>query len=377
MSAKTVLVLPAWYPTERNPYLGPFVRDHVRAAAGYGHRMVVLVDEGVRHDLSRPFSLAEERDGDIRVFRLAYRVRTGLFGYVTAAFSVARSLAREGTPVDVLHAHIHRMGWAAVVVGAAIRRPAVITENSSAWPRHLITKGELLRARMAFARAALVCPVNSRLQQAIESYGVHGHFRIVPNTVDVRVFNPGEHRPTTGPRRLVNVSLQVEVKGLDVLLRAFSQMAARDSETTLELIGEGPLTPNLKRLAGELGLNGRVRFSGLADPLEIAEALRGSDAYVLSSLTENMPLAVLEALCCGLPVAATDVGGVPEAVGSDGELAPPGDVDGLTAAMTAVLDGYERFDREDIARRAAARWSFEAVGGVWDEIYRSIRLSGT
>jgi glycosyltransferase involved in cell wall biosynthesis len=249
------------------------------------------------------------------------------------------------------------MGWAAVLVGTALRRPTVITENSSGWPRHLMTAGEVRRARIAFPRAALVCPVNRRLQEAIESYGVRGRFRIVPNTVDAQLFHAGQADASTKPWRLVNISLHVEVKGLDVLLQAFSRL--KHAEATLELIGEGPLTPKLKELAKELGLHDRVRFAGLATPPEIAARLRASDAYVLSSLSENMPLAVLEALCCGLPVAATDVGGVPEAVGRDG-------------AIGAVLDEYERFDRADIARRAAARWSFEAVGRVWDEIYRAL-----
>ena len=93
---------------------------------------------------------------------------------------------------------------------------------------------------------------------------------------------------------------------------------------------------------------------------------------MLSSLGENMPLAVLEALCCGLPVAATDVGGVPEAVGADGALVPAGDAEALAAAIESVLDDYGRFDRAEIARRAAARWSFDAVGRIWDEIYRSL-----
>lgn len=372
MSGRTVLVLPSWYPTARNPLLGPFVRDHVRAAAAYGHRMVVLVDEGVRDDLREPFSLAEERDGDIRVFRLAYRVRTGLFGYVPAALFVARRLAREGTPVDLLHGHIHRMGYAAVVVGTAIRRPAVITENSSGWPRHLMTRGEVYRARLAFPRAALVCPVNTRLQEAIESYGVRARFRIVPNTVDAGTFHPGGAGAVEAPTKLINVSLHVEVKGLDVLLNAFGRVAAQRQDLTLELIGEGPLTPELQALAKRLGVDERVDFAGPATPSQVAERLRAADAYVLSSLSENMPLAVLEALCCGLPVAGTDVGGVPEAVGSDGALAPPGDIDGLAAAVSSVLDDYARFDHADIARRAAARYSFEAVGGVWDEIYRSL-----
>ncbi|HEY6836872.1 MAG TPA: glycosyltransferase [Gaiellaceae bacterium] len=372
MSGRTVLVLPSWYPTEQQPYLGPFVRDHVRAAAAFGHRMVVLVDEGVDESLSAPFSLREERDGDVREFRFAYRVRTGLFGYVPTAIRLARRLGREGTPVEVLHGHIHRMGWAAVLVGEVLRRPAVITENSSAWPRHLMSRGELYRARIAFRRAAFVCPVNKRLQSAIESYGVRGRFRIVPNTVDTGVFHPGGARRAEAPTRLVTVSLHVEVKGLDVLLNAFSHVAAQRPELTLELIGEGPLTPRLRALAKALGVDDRVEFAGLATPLQIADRLRASDVFVLSSLSENMPLAVLEALCCGLPVAATDVGGVPEAVGNDGALAPPGDPDALAKAIETVLDEYPRFDRLEIARRTADRFSFEAVGGVWDEIYRNL-----
>lgn len=85
-----------------------------------------------------------------------------------------------------------------------------------------------------------------------------------------------------------------------------------------------------------------------------------------------MPLAVLEALCCGLPVAATDVGGVPEAVGEDGALAPADDPAALAEAIRFVLGRHDAFDRADIASRAAGRWSFEAVGAQWDEIYRSL-----
>ena len=85
-----------------------------------------------------------------------------------------------------------------------------------------------------------------------------------------------------------------------------------------------------------------------------------------------MPLAVLEALCCGLPVAATDVGGVPEAVGDDGALSPPGNPAALAEAIRAVLGRLDAYDHADIARRAADRWSFEAIGALWDEIYRSL-----
>jgi glycosyltransferase involved in cell wall biosynthesis len=369
---KTVLVIPAWYPTEHEPLSGPFVRDHTRAAAAYGHRMVVLVDEGPSERVRGLIQLEESRDGSLRLVHLTYHPKAIRLAGVLAALRMARRLRREGTPVDLLHAHIHRMGWVAVLAGAVLRRPVVVTENSSEWPRRLMSPGRLRRAKFALEHAALVCPVNRRLQEAIESYGVRASFRIVPNTVDATVFRPAQGPAVHDGLRLVTVSRHVEVKGLDVLLRAFADVAPTTPEATLELVGDGPLTPSLQELAVELGVSGRVDFSGPARPDEIAERLRASDVFVLSSHSENMPLAALEALCCGLPVAATDVGGVPEAVGEDGALAPPGDPAALAEAIRTVLGRLDDYDRAEIARRAAGRFSFEAVGAQWDEIYRSL-----
>lgn len=371
MTPRTVLVLPTWYPTEAAPLNAPFVRDHVRAAAAAGHRMVVFLDEGPNERVRGLFELVHDRDGEVRIVRFSYRRGTGRVAFTAAVVRLARILRREGTPVEVIHAHIHPMAWPAAIAGALLRRPFVVSENSSDWPRRTISRAALRRARLALPRAALVCPVNERLRQAIEAYGIRARFRIVPNAVDTSVFRPGPRRD--GPAQtLVNVALHVEVKALDVLLRAFQQVAASRPGLRLRLIGEGPLTPDLRRLAGELGVADRVDFEGPAVPAEIAEALRGSDVFVLSSLSENLPLALLEALCCGLPAAATDVGGVPEALGEDGSLAPPGDPAALARAIASVLDGNERYDHEAIARRAAERYSFDAVGAAWDEIYRSL-----
>jgi glycosyltransferase involved in cell wall biosynthesis len=372
MRPLTILVLPGWYPTSREPLAGPFVRDHARAAAAYGHNVVVLVDEGPRRGVRGLYKLPERKDGQLRIVRFDHRPHTGRIAHIPAMLGLSRRLAREGTPVDVIHAHIHWMGWPASLTGTILRRPVVISENSTEWPDHTISRRALLQARFAFRRAALVCPVNERLQQAIESYGLHPRFRIVPNTVDAETFFPAPEPAPEIATKLINVALHIERKGLDVLLRAFSQLLAKRPDLSLDLLGEGPATPALKQLAAELGVAPRVRFRGPLAAPEIAHALRESHVFAFASHTENMPLAVIEALCCGLPVAATNVGGIPEAVGTDGALSPPGDADALAAAIRAVLDRYSSFDRAEIASRAAARFSFEAVGGVWDEIYRSV-----
>jgi glycosyltransferase involved in cell wall biosynthesis len=361
---KTVLVLPTWYPTAREPLAGPFTRDHCRAAAAFGHRMNVFIDEGPSREVRGLYELVEEQDGDLRVFHFLYRPGFGRLVYVPALLRLGRRLQ-----IDLIHAHIHPMAWPAALTAGLLRRPFIVTENSSEWPRGLVRPGALRRARISFRRAALVCPVNDRLREAIEAYGIRARFRVVPNAVDTSAFHAAS-REQTEPTRLMNVALHLPVKGLDVLLHAFAELSR--PQLTLDLIGDGPETSDLKRLAEDLGVGDRVRFRGRASPPEIAEALRASDVFVLSSHSENMPLALLEALCCGLPAAATDVGGVREAVGEDGVLTPPGDAAALAQAIETVLDNYGRFDRESIAKRAAGRFSFEAVGATWDEIYRQI-----
>jgi glycosyltransferase involved in cell wall biosynthesis len=367
----TVLVLPAWYPTAEQPLAGVFVRNHARAAAAQGHRVVVVVDEGPHAGIKGLFSLTQEDDGDLRVVRLAYRPRLGRVAFLAGLLAVARRLARAGEPVDLLHAHVHRMGWVATLAGLVLRRPVVITEHSSEWPRDLITREALWRARIAFRRAALVCPVNEELQQAIERHGIQARFRVVPNAVDTSVFHPPREGRATPPSRLVNVALHEELKGIEFLLQAFAQ-AAREPGLTLELVGEGTLTPRLQEISRELGLEERVHFTGPASASQVADALRSADVFVLPSLSENLPVALLEALCTGLPVVATNVGGVAGAVLADGEVVAPGDPEALATAIGTVLRDYSGFDRADIAQRAADRWSIEAVGRTWDEIYRSL-----
>jgi glycosyltransferase involved in cell wall biosynthesis len=372
MSKRTVLVLPAWYPTARQPLAGPFIRDHARAAAAYGHDVVVVADEGPRGGLRGLFELRAEEDEALTVVRFSARPGWGRFVYLPAVLLIARRLARAGRPIDVVHAHVYWMGWVAVLAGALLRRPVVISEHSSVWPRHMLARGALWRARIAFRRAALVCPVDGCLQHAIERYGLRARFRVVPNTVDTAVFHAPPSGNSEDPTRLVNVALHVEVKALDVLLHAFARLTIRRWSLTLDLIGDGPLTADLQILANNLGIAERVRFRGRLQAREIAEALQESHVLVVSSHSENLPLAVLEALCCGLPVAATNVGGIPGAVGTDGALAPSGDAEALADAIEDLLRRYAEFDRQEIAARAAARYSFEAVGRVWHEIYCSV-----
>lgn len=127
------------------------------------------------------------------------------------------------------------------------------------------------------------------------------------------------------------------VKALDALLRAFAIVATAQPDARLVLLGDGPGASRLRSLASELGLEARVRFPGFIP--EASRLLPALDLYASASRKEGLPLALLEAMACSLPVAATRVPGHMDVVeqGVTGLLVAPDDRDALGRAMRDLM----------------------------------------
>jgi glycosyltransferase involved in cell wall biosynthesis len=128
------------------------------------------------------------------------------------------------------------------------------------------------------------------------------------------------------------------VKNQAMMLRALSGVLARYPQARLRIIGDGPERSGLEALAGELRISGSVEFLGFRK--DVGALLAESDVFLMSSHYEGISIAVLEAMCAGLPVLATRVGGIPEMVedGRTGVLVPDGDVEAMAQAMGKLLD---------------------------------------
>ena len=126
-------------------------------------------------------------------------------------------------------------------------------------------------------------------------------------------------------------------------------------------------------MADDLGLGDYVNFHGAKPKLEVAEFMRRCDILVSSSFAETFGITLIEALASGKPVIATNSGG-PRDIVNDmvGKLVPPGDVSALADAIDHVLDHYEDYPAEKIARYARERYSHEAVGKQLNEIYQTV-----
>jgi len=147
-------------------------------------------------------------------------------------------------------------------------------------------------------------------------------------------------------------------KGLTYLLAAIAQVQARHPKTQFKVYGEGELRQELLDYAAALGLDGNAIFAGAFTTREELSAIMAqTDLFVLPSILEGKPLAVVEAMAYGCPIVATCVGGVPELIqdGVNGLLCPPSDADCLAAKINLLIEQRER----RLALGCAARTAYE------------------
>jgi glycosyltransferase involved in cell wall biosynthesis len=156
-------------------------------------------------------------------------------------------------------------------------------------------------------------------------------------------------------------------KAVGLLLSALVEVPA----VTLVVAGDGPERARLERRAGELGLDGRVRFLGSVPRDTVLRLFRAADASILPSAWENFPHTVVEALAVGTPVIATRTGGVAEVVrhGENGLLVEPGDVNALTGAIDRFFeDGALAALLASNAADSVAEYAADRVYGRLEEI---------
>jgi glycosyltransferase involved in cell wall biosynthesis len=157
------------------------------------------------------------------------------------------------------------------------------------------------------------------------------------------------------------------------LLRAARSIVDSHPTARFVSLGQGPLAGEVEELRDELGLGDRFRFLGFR--ADAPHLMAGFDIFTLSSDTEGLPVAIMEAKALGLPVVATAVGGIPQAVtdGIDGRLVPPGDSASLAAALAEVLDDPELRARLGAGSAASAdRYDARVAAQRIDEIYLDV-----
>jgi colanic acid/amylovoran biosynthesis glycosyltransferase len=192
------------------------------------------------------------------------------------------------------------------------------------------------------------------------------HVHVIPCGVNTNIFQPSESVVRSQTPLILCVARHVAVKNLSLLLKSCTLLKGRGVNFRCVLIGDGPLREDLENQRLHDGLERYVDLRGAANQTEVLRWWQRADIGVLTSDNEGMPVSLMEAAACGVPVVATRVGGIPELVleGVTGLLSPAGDANAFADALQQLLLDAEMRRRLGVAARQRAEQEFSVARQV-------------
>lgn len=255
--------------------------------------------------------------------------------------ALQRYLAEEKS--DVVHAHLSAAGLLARMVRLLGRRvPLIYTEHNVPSGYRPVARWLNCLSRPLFNEVIFVSSLVERswrrCPRPVRSSVIRNGIAVQSRGNPEELRREARRRLGLGPDQTVigTVGSLVARKDQEVLLRACANFVGGLAPTVV-LVGEGPLRDDLRRLASQLGIGRRLVLLGARE--DVRDLLPGFDLFVLSSRVEGLPIALLEAMACGLPCIATSVGGIPEVIedGVSGLMTLPGDPMALHHRIWALL----------------------------------------
>jgi glycosyltransferase involved in cell wall biosynthesis len=280
-----------------------------------------------------------------------------------ACFRSVLPHAERSKPDVVIGFNAYPEGYAAVEIGRRLGIPAIVGALGSDL-RRISDRVTRAMVKRTVQQAAFVITVSEELRScALRLGGSPRQVRTIPNGCDHQCFRYADRaaarrRLGVNPRTrlIVFTGRLVEVKGLPELIDAVTVLHCTGIPIELAIIGDGPLLRAIQQRCSRYGLEKTVRFLGARSPQEVAGWLAAADVFCLPSYSEGAPNVITEALCCGRPVVATDVGGIPELVDARcGILVPPRDASALADGLRAALE--RDWNEEFISRFSRRTWT--------------------
>ncbi|MFO7171155.1 MAG: glycosyltransferase [Chloroflexota bacterium] len=394
-----ILMLTSSYPKYPGETTAPFIEEIAAGLVRRGHSVTVLapfhpelrrapVERGVR---LRFYRYAPHPALNVYGYAESLRADVGLRGRALAAVPLAATAsligllrlssrrpraggrpADDGGAFDLLHAHWVLPNGVPAALAARLRGlPLVVSLHGSdvfmaakAWPLSLAAAA-VLRA----AGAVTACS-GDLYARALALGAPPERTEVIPYGVDVAAFRPdpqavalarSELGLPEGAPLVLALGRLVYKKGFSYLLEAFPAVLAAHPEARLAIVGYGDLRDELERRAVELGLSGRVIFTGQLGREQAARAIAAADVYVVPSVrdqagnVDGLPNTLLEGMSAARPIVASRVAGIPDVIadGVHGLLTPEKDPQALACAITRLLD--DRALAQSLGERARRR----------------------
>lgn len=339
-----------------------------------GHEVVVLALRDEPSALAPTFAQA-----GVSCHSLGLNRQVNLVG----ALVRARRWAAGWQP-DVLHSHmIHANIFARLLRLVAAPIPVVISTA------HSTNEGGFVRTlayRVTDPLADITTNVSPEAVAAFIRKGACPASRIihVANGLDLQLFRPNPHARArvrnelhlSGSYVFLAVGRLIQIKDYPTLIEAFSRLRRTRQDTHLLIAGDGPCRTDIERLITASSLGTSVRLLGLRS--DIPDLMNAADCFVMSSIFEGAPMALIEAMACGKEIITTEFGGASSLLGNVGLVVPIGQPDLLADAMLQVID--RQGVNVEARDRAHALFSIWKIASAWEHIYTALlrrRMNGS
>lgn len=384
-----VAIVTQYFPSSALPYRGRALEDMARELAKLANVRIFCIDPAYpRFRALQPGSFphrdseASHRMPDLEVEYLRYPairfISRPLNGYACGRALLPR--LRDFSPTVVLAFFLYPEGFGAVTAGHKLGVPVVVGALGSDL---CCIEGRFLKkaAQRTLGKAAFAIAVSEDLRRRAIACGIPPEkCKTIRNGCDHSIFHPSDREGARTELGLnpndaivVFTGHLIPLKGIRELVVAASILLRTRPNLRVVCIGEGPLGGELLRRASDPHLKGRISFLGAMDAAKIARWIAAADVFCLPSYSEGCPNAVIEALACGRPVVASNVGGVPELVSHQtGILVRAGDVEHLARGLAEALD--RNWSPEALSLTAQRTWG--QVASEINAVCRAVAQSG-
>jgi glycosyltransferase involved in cell wall biosynthesis len=375
-----VLFLSAWYPSEKVPLSGIFIKEHAKAASLHHEIGVMFIQPMSGEKAAKRYEMVEVMEDGLKTIRIRVYCHIGnrqierVIRLAGCLWSFQR-LLKNGWRPDLIHGHEYGVGLPALLIGRRYGIPVLISEHWSWFIQKRLTFGRRFVAKWVLNNADGVIAVSNHLREAMRSYGVKKPISIVPNVVDTSIFFPvnNENSGQGRTKKILFVGRMSPEKGVRFLLEAIAIVWRNRQDFVLDIAGDGEQKEELCAMAKMLGIEPAVHFLGFQKKANVARAMQSCDFLVQPSLWETFGIAPIEALACGRPVVVSDIPGPRELIGPDmGLFVPPGDALSLAEAISVMLDNHEQYSRKILADYVADHFGYAVVGRLLDTTYRNL-----
>lgn len=370
---KHILWLCSWYPNEVDKFRGDFVQRQAIATSQFCKIDVVHVvfcDE----DHATATTVNENLVEHIFYVKKKNKLVDFLFFYF-----IHQKIRRQFiNKIDLVHVQVTmNAGIMALIWKKIYNIPYVITEHYGIYNDKIedrfSNRSNIYQfvCKQVFKYAELLISVSNFIAEGIKKEVCDIKVEIANNVVDTNLFYH-QTKDDNSIFQFVHVSNLSTNKNVIGILQAFEKLLNKQNKIELIIIG-GEQSDIDKLIKDFIHIKDKIKFVGEIEYAEVATWIQKGNCTIINSKIENSPCVLIESLCCGVPVIATHVGGIPEIISKEnGILIESNNVQQLADAMNEIIENKSNYNSIEIATKAIQKYSYESVGNKINELYNSL-----